>query len=61
MKINQNVVRYLTGFILGSFSIIAYNNKPSMYIFSVIVLLLMYIYKDLQSTKNIEKKDDDYI
>lgn len=61
MKINQNIVRYLTGFILGSFSIIAYNNKPSMYIFSVIVLLLMYIYKDLQSTKNIEEKDDDYI
>lgn len=55
MKINPNLLRYLVGFILGSFIIIAYNNKPSAYIIAVIIALLLYIYKDLQN------KDDSYI
>ena len=50
------IIPYIVGFIVGALSIIASNNKPSVYIVSIMILLLIYMYTDI--TRKEKKKDD---
>lgn len=50
------IIPYIVGFIAGALSIIASNNKPSVYIVSIMILLLIYMYTDI--TRKEKKKDD---
>jgi len=50
------IIPYIVGFITGALSIIASNNKPSIYIVSIMILLLIYTYTDI--TRKEKKKDD---